>query len=330
MSLSLPLARAVLESENAVAWAAVAAHAWEVCSAPVDAASWRVEIARRDRQLAALDLILATGAVDLWSSYEDGVEKTAAALERWWRNCAPARAVLVLDGLSLREVPLILSGAEAHGLEVVAARPTGAELPGETRSFARALGFGQRSALSSGGRSPCFAEARTDTTNVPWEECTQRITPDPAWFFWHHWPDERLHALAEPGHGGAAALSAETHKVLASDGFWSFIKRLATGRRLVITSDHGYGVTSDFPDASESQASYLKDVFGGGRSASGGDASVHWHPPLDLRIINGSGDHRLVLGRRKWRSRGGYPSLAHGGLTVLEVLSPFIEIAPRH
>lgn len=330
MSLPLLLARAVLESESPAAWAAVAAHAWEVCSAPIDTSSWRVEVARRDRQLAALDLILATGAADLWSSFEDAMEKTAVALESWWRDGIPRRAVLVLDGLSLREVPLLLSGAEAHGLEVIAARPTGAELPGETRSFARALGFGQRSALSAGGRSPRFAEARTDTTNVPWEECTQRITPEPAWFFWHHWPDERLHALAEPGHGGAAAFSTETQKVLASDAFWSFVQRLATGRRVVITSDHGYGVTSDFPDAPESQASYLKDVFGGGRSASGSDTSARWHPPLDLRITNGSGDHRLVLGRRKWKSRGGYPSLAHGGLTVLEVLSPFIEIAPRH
>jgi hypothetical protein len=330
MSLPLQLARTVLECESPAAWAAVAAHAWEVCSAPVDASSWRVEVARRDRQLAALDLILATGAADLWSSFEDAIEKTTVALESWWRDGTPARAVLVLDGLSLREVPLFLSGAEAHGLEIIAARPTGAELPGETRSFARALGFGQRSALSAGGHSPRFAEARTDTTNVPWEECIQRITPETAWFFWHHWPDERLHALAEPGHGGAAAFSAETQKVLASDGFWGLVKRLATGRRVVITSDHGYGVTSDFPDATESQATYLKDVFGGGRAASGSGASAAWHPPLDLRITNGSGDHRLVLGRRKWKSRGGYPSLAHGGLTVLEVLCPFIEIAPAH
>ena len=31
---------------------------------------------------------------------------------------------------------------------------------------------------------------------------------------------------------------------LSSDDFWAFVERLATGRRLVITSDHGYAATS--------------------------------------------------------------------------------------
>jgi hypothetical protein len=50
-------------------------------------------------------------------------------------------------------------------------------------------------------------------------------------------------------------------------------------------------------------------------------------PPLDMVIENSHGRSRLVLGRRKWKSQGGYPTLAHGGLTVLEACVPFIELS---
>jgi hypothetical protein len=34
----------------------------------------------------------------------------------------------------------------------------------------------------------------------------------------------------------------------------------------------------------------------------------------------------LVLGRRQWTIQGGYPTLAHGGLSLLEVAVPYIEL----
>ena len=39
-----------------------------------------------------------------------------------------------------------------------------------------------------------------------------------------------------------------------------------------------------------------------------------------------SSSRRLALGRRKWKSQGGYPTLAHGGLSLLEVLTPWVEM----
>jgi hypothetical protein len=43
---------------------------------------------------------------------------------------------------------------------------------------------------------------------------------------------------------------------------------------------------------------------------------------LALSLPGVLGTHRLVLGRRKWKVAGGYPTLAHGGLTLLETLCP--------
>ena len=56
---------------------------------------------------------------------------------------------------------------------------------------------------------------------------------------------------------------------LTSDDFWGFVERLATGRRLVITSDHGYAATGLFSDAADEQAAFLKRRPESGRLAPG-------------------------------------------------------------
>lgn len=49
-------------------------------------------------------------------------------------------------------------------------------------------------------------------------------------------------------------------------------------------------------------------------------------PPVALQIDSPHGAHLLAVGRWKWKSQGGYPTLTHGGLSLLEVLSPFVEL----
>jgi hypothetical protein len=48
---------------------------------------------------------------------------------------------------------------------------------------------------------------------------------------------------------------------------------------------------------------------------------------VQLELMTKHGITQFALGRRKWKSQGGYPTLTHGGLTVLEVASPFIELS---
>jgi hypothetical protein len=60
-------------------------------------------------------------------------------------------AVLVLDAMSLREVPWLLEGAVQRGYTVHQARATGAELPADTTPFAKVLGFASRGSLQNNG-----------------------------------------------------------------------------------------------------------------------------------------------------------------------------------
>ena len=50
-----------------------------------------------------------------------------------------------------------------------------------------------------------------------------------------------------------------------------------------------------------------------------------WVRPIDIVLDTPHGRSAFVLGRRKWKSHGGCPTLAHGGLSLLEVAVPLIE-----
>ena len=150
MTLPLQLVQTLQNAEPNDAWAAVFEHAWELCSQSLAPGQAVAEVLKRDRSLANVDHYLATAGWDLWSHFEATVPRTSQELAGWWSKHSPGRAVLILDALSMREAPWILHQAEERGFVVHQARPTGAELPADTTPFAKALGFGQRSALSLG------------------------------------------------------------------------------------------------------------------------------------------------------------------------------------
>lgn len=331
MPLPLPLVRSLGADAPVKAWAAIFEHALRICAAPLSSPGVAGEVTRRDREVGSLDLFLAAAGWDLWQQYEQSVERTADALVTWWSSRTGGRAVLLLDGLSLRELPWLLQGAAERGYDVHSVRVTGAELPAETTPFANALGFSARGSLENNGAGSGhrLAGARTESIDVPWADAAKSIGAEPGWVLWHHWPDDRIHDLAEAGQG-LENLTSEAQRELSGDAFWSLVERLTTGRRFIITSDHGYAASGLFADTPDEQAKHLKELFKSGRSAPGtGDGPGNWVPPVDLTLTSAHGARRYAVGRRKWKSQGGYPTLTHGGLSVLEVASPFIELSRK-
>ncbi len=328
MSFSLETLRSLQVCPPEKAWQEIFSRSLEVCRAPLDISSGIKAIHDRDQEIGLMDLFLSGAGWDLWNSFDEHVPHTADKAKEWWKNQHAGRAILILDALSLRELPWLLQGASDQKLKVSSVSVTASELPAETTAFAKAMGFGQRSSLANNGigKHPVFAKTRSESTDIPWEDCEALLTADPNWFFWHHWPDSRMHDFAAPGKG-LPNLTQEAIEQLSSKEFWSFIKTLATGRTLLVTADHGYAATGTFPDAQEDQAKFLKVYFSGQRF--GTDIAKEWHslPPVALALNSRRGEYFYTLGRRKWRSPAGYPTLTHGGLSVLEVAVPFIEIA---
>jgi len=328
MALDLQFFDHLQRATPADAWSAILDRAWSICSRPLTPSSAGAEIVRRDHAVADIDLFLATSGWDLWQDYEQVAPLTSDRLAAWWQDNPGGRGVLVLDAFSLRECPWLLAQAESRGFTVHRAAVTAAELPADTTPFAKALGFAQRSALSNNGAGGAhrLPGARTESTDISWRDCADLIGSELNWVFWHHWPDNRLHEHDAPGRGlPSLAKEAESH--LTSDDFWHFVERLATGRRVVITADHGYAASGNFPDSSKEQTDYLRQTFKSGRWNDDAEEPGAWVPPLDLLLQTRHGRHLFVNGRRKWKNAGGYPTLTHGGLSVLEVAVPWIELS---
>jgi len=329
MPLSASLLNAVVGQAPSDAWRSITDHLWAEFSAPIAAAGADAEVVKRDRGLTELDNVLSGSAWDLWTAFDAAVPKTSQAILDFWTSTNGGKAVLILDGLSLREAPWLLEQAQSRGYKLHRTVARGTELPAETTEFAHSLGFGQRSALENNGAGGAhkLKGAFTACCNLPWKDCVDMVGSQEAFVFWHHWPDERMHDLAGPGEG-LRKLSKEIHTSLTSDDFWSLVERLCTGRRLVITSDHGYAACGLFPDLGDKdQANYMKALFKSGRSATPDGHDGSWVPPIDLQLTTPHGTHRFVLGRRKWKSAAGYPTLQHGGLSLLEAFVPFIELS---
>ena len=328
MALAMETLERLTKATPEHAWQTLIREASTIASAPLSLANAPGEVTKRDRAIGELDHFLSLGGWELWQSFGEQVERTSDRLVRWWSEPYSAKAVLILDGLSLRELPWLLQGAEEHGFTVHQATVTASELPGETTAFARALGFSSRSQLQNDGAGLAhrLAPARTESVGLPWRDCAEQVDAAPDWVFWHHWPDSKLHEGAGAGQG-LDMLTKDAAMQLSSDDFWYFVERLATGRRLVITSDHGYAATGLFFDATDAQAAFLKNTFKSGRNIAGTIEPGPFVPPLALQINSPHGAYLLAVGRWKWRSQGGYPTLAHGGLSLLEVLSPFVQIS---
>lgn len=286
------------------------------------------QVRSREISVHDIDNLISKTAWDLWLDFQNYVPSTSQKLVDFWEANSEGKAVLVLDGLSLREMPILIEESIKHGYQVNG-EITASELPSETTPFAKSLGFSQRSSLENNraGHNHKLIGARTECTDLPWLDSAKLIQGEPNWVFWHTWLDDRLHDLNEPGKG-LRALMNDVLQQFRSNDFWTFIEKLSTGRKVIITSDHGYVSTGEFMEVnSKEQAQYFKNNYKAQRYSRVDSRENGWIPPVELEIESRHGKYGYILGTHKWRVAGGYPTLTHGGLSLLETMVPFIELS---
>ena len=285
-----------------------------------------------DKATIAPDRLLAESAWNLWEQFPRHAPTALSALKDFWVKTKPSgTAVLILDGLSLRELNCIVKEAERREITPSSVKVLASEVPTETDRFATGLGLSSRSQLANNKAPASFIfageDTHTDVLDAPFDDCLSMIPPKERVFVWHVWPDFPL--IDENGKKlkDAPQVAARTTKeTLTSDGFWELVNRLRQGRRLVITSDHGYGVRDSFSSEEKDKDSIalLRTAFGARRCAPE-KPDKPWPrrhlPPLACRH-NG---HLVVMGQRWWPVQGGFPALFHGGLSLLEATVPYIQ-----
>lgn len=313
-----------------------------ILRAPDAVTAWKqinaamLDLARRTPSPVALheatvvpDRLLSETAWELWQSFHAATERTATALADWYRTPSPVgKAVLVLDAMSLRELSLVLGGAERRQIVPTAVKLTSAEIPTDTNAFAKALGVPTRAALSNNGAPAGFIlpGMATDVLTLPFLDCLANVPNQPAVLIWHTWLDDQIH-LHKKAPDQVAKLAASE---LQGDGFWALVNRLRQGRELVIVGDHGYAASKNFSSQEHDQAviDILRNAFGASRSCPAVAGGTWPHPLMPPFVLTANG-HHVVTGQRFWTVQGGYPPLCHGGLSLLEALVPFIVLPPR-
>ena len=267
------------------------------------------------------DRLLTEAAWELWEAYIEHAEKTSDQL-KVWGDQSSSKAVLILDALSLRELPIIIGAAQARDIQPVSVKVTGSECPSTTDQFSKVLGVASRSALAHDGKPGTFAlfgaNCYTDVVSMPFEDCA--VPPSPNIVIWHSWLDDLIHLQGKLPDQVASLASS----VLQNDGFWGFINKLRQGRSLVITSDHGYAVSKRFSSEVEDPEAIeiLRKTFSASRSKP---VSEPWQKKFMPPIVMTHNKQHVVMGQRKWKVQGGFPHICHGGMSLLEVAVPYLE-----
>lgn len=288
-----------------------------------------------DRATIVPDRLLANTAWNLWDEFLSHAPTAVDELKKFWtQTTATGTAVLLLDGLSLRELPLIVAAAKERGLTPTRVEAFGSQVPTETDRFAEAVGIAGRSKLFNNQPPASFIfngpDVHTDVLDAPFVDCVAAVPSSPRLFLWHKWPDEPLIHLHDRQDDGPDIVAAQTRLQLSSSEFWQFVDRVRQGRRLVITSDHGYAVSKNFSDELKDPdtVQLLRSVFSAKRCAAESSSSP-W-PRRHLPPLVSRHNGRLaVMGQRKWVVQGGFPHLCHGGLSLLEAVVPFIEFPAK-
>ena len=101
-----------------------------------------------DRATIVADRLLAESAWNLWEEFPSYAPSVIQELQHFWmKTSVTGTAVLILDALSLRELPLIVNAAQQREIAPTRVEVLGSEVPSQTDSFARALGLTSRSKL---------------------------------------------------------------------------------------------------------------------------------------------------------------------------------------
>src|ERR1043166_4824220 len=124
-----PKLDALLTAPAAGAWQAIFAKLWEIFSAPLTAKHAEREVIERERRIADFELLLSGGAWELWREYESSLPFATQALAQFWNSTPSGKAILILDGLSLREVPWLLQEAARRSYKLHQAGARGSALP---------------------------------------------------------------------------------------------------------------------------------------------------------------------------------------------------------
>ena len=233
-------------------------------------------------------------------------------------------AIVLFDGLSLREIPIIKRLSENSGFKVKEVDCSLAAVPCDTAVFIqREFGFSSAGPSQLSGRKELKSKG---ITVVYTNDITQRINTDNggnSLLIWSTFPDNTY-----KDSGAKFENHFENIHVRFETAWMHSVQQIKNKKRLIITSDHGYiffGTGMDFPRSSQEMRE-LNDYFGNDRYAFLTEKPTP--PQSDDIIVDERRQVAIIKGRVKTRSTGEAATklYKHGGLSLMEMLTPWVVL----
>jgi hypothetical protein len=277
---------------------------------------------RGEQEVNELEDVLAAAAARVYD--ELATEPPPTRDLRAFLDRERPSAAVIFDGLSLREVPVVLRLAEEGGFRVTEADVSVAALPSETLEFVeQRLRAGRVSPSTLPGRRE-LREGGIEAFYYDHEGRRHQLRPDsPSLCLWSAFPDQTY----QDSGARFANHFAELQRRL--EAVWrNTVQAIPPGRRIVVTSDHGYvffGHGCSAPRTNQVLRP-LTEWLGGERCRTLGPGEA---PPAhpDLAVF----PHRrvaMVRGRVQTHPPGPAATrlYKHGGLSLMEMLTPWIVL----
>lgn len=279
----------------------------------------------REREVNHLEEIICASAWRLYDEFQSAAESQGRI--RAFLNERRPCAVVVFDGLSLREIPAILHLAKQSGLEVDEVAHSIAALPSETVDFVeQKLGLPQVSPSQLPSRRE-LRELGIATYYLASHSVREQIDPNAqAILIWSAFPDNTY-----KDSGARFAQHFGQLDATLQLAWRNTVQCIPPGRRILLTSDHGYiffGHGLSFPRTKE-ELGEITRRFGGQRFARLRDGEAPLDHP-DVATVQAPNGHRAMMlrGRVQTHTPGEQSSrlYKHGGLSLMEMFTPWIVL----
>jgi hypothetical protein len=233
-------------------------------------------------------------------------------------------AIVVFDGCSVRELPLLIDLANRTGFEIVDSKYSYAALPSDTTSFVNQRIVGKT-------LSPAHLENRGELTQhgiaAYYYETSIRsfeLRQDGPLLLWSSFPDGTYMNFE--------ARSADHFETIVKqfDTAWQrTILAIPRGYRIIVTSDHGYvylGTRMESERRAVEALTFLHNyryrLLDPQEDLPSDLPELHVVPSLRLAMLRG---------RVKNRPQGpaGNKTFRHGGMSMMEMLTPWLVLERR-
>ena len=236
----------------------------------------------------------------------------------------PDHAVVVFDGMSVREIPMALDLAEKSGFGISKVSTSFSALPSETIDFiAKELPCGRIAPSQLPNRRELKEKNITAIYSSSHTQPIHTVEDGNALLIWSAFPDNTYQDS-----GARFENHFENMHAMFETAWLHTVQRIQNKKKIIVTSDHGYiffGTGMDFPRTAK-ELKELNRCFGNNRNIPlDNNPEIH---ACDDAYVDTACNVAVLKGRIKTRSTGkaGPRLYKHGGLSLMEMVTPWIEL----